>query len=220
MGAQRSKPSDVSSMDAKDFAASAKLLLELDERDLSVVETADARNELESYIFESRNRLYEEKAVEKVSSEDERNDFLKILEESEEWIWDVEVESVGVFKGKVRELKKIGDVMFVKADEIEARPAAVDAAGKTLGNLLESVDMLRRNYTWINETEIEKLETKTKEAEQWLNDKIEAQSEKSLKDTPEFFSHDDGERRRRQRMKQLLPMPHHRQMKQMQLGMI
>merc|ERR1712204_134019 len=42
----------------------------------------------------------------------------------------------------------------------------------------------------INETEIEKLETKTKEAEQWLNDKIEAQSEKSLKDTPEFFSHD------------------------------
>merc|ERR1712129_638413 len=100
-------------------------------------------NELESYIFESRNRLYEEKAVEKVSSEDERNDFLKILEESEEWIWDVEVESVGVFKGKVRELKKIGDVMFVKADEIEARPAAVDAAGKTLGNLFESVDMLQ-----------------------------------------------------------------------------
>merc|ERR1712228_1013076 len=170
-----------------DFASSAKILLELDERDRSVVETADARNELESYIFESRNRLYEEKNVQKVTTEDERTDFLKVLEESEDWIWDVEDENAGVYKGKIRELKKTGNAMFLRADEIDARPAAIDAAGKTLSNLLESVEVLRTNYTWVNGTEVDKL---AKKAKKWLNDKIEEQDEKTLLETPAFFSYE------------------------------
>merc|ERR1712228_19813 len=165
---QRFRPEDVGSMNSADFASSAKILLELDERDRSVVETADARNELESYIFESRNRLYEEKNVQKVTTEDERTDFLKVLEESEDWIWDVEDENAGVYKGKIRELKKTGNAMFLRADEIDARPAAIDAAGKTLSNLLESVEVLRTNYTWVNGTEVDKLANKTKKAEKWL----------------------------------------------------
>merc|ERR1712154_198804 len=55
---------------------------------------------------------------------------------------------------------------------------------------LESVEMLRTNYSWINVTEIDKLEEKTKKAETWLNEKIEEQSEKSLLETPVFYSHE------------------------------
>lgn len=80
--------------------------------------------------------------------------------------------------------------MFLRSDEITARPAAIDAAGKTLGQLLESVEMLRVNYTWINSTEIDKLQNMTKKAETWLNKKIEEQDEKSLLETPVFFSHE------------------------------
>merc|ERR1712130_735248 len=105
-------------------------------------------------------------------------------------IWDVEDENAGVYKGKIRELKKTGNPMFLRADEIDARPAAIEAAGKTLSNLLESVDVLRTNYTWINGTEIDKLANKTKKAEKWLNDKIEEQDEKTLLETPAFFSYE------------------------------
>eukprot|EP01084_Bolivina_argentea_P026884 49987_1 len=190
LNVQRNLPEDVASMSSADFALSAKILLELDERDRSVRETADARNELESYIFESRNRLYEEKNVEKVSTESEREDFIQVLTESEDWIWDVEKESSGIYKAKTRELKKIGNPLFTRADEINARPAAIDAAGKTLGQLYESVEMLRVNYTWVNATEVDRLNNKTKKVEKWLNMKIEDQDEKSLLEAPAFFSYE------------------------------
>lgn len=186
----RHRPKDVQSMQPEDFASSAKLLLELDERDRSVRETADARNALESYIFESRNRLSEEKNVEKVSTEEEREEFVTILTEAEDWIWDVEKESAGIYKSKTRKLKEIGNEIFQRADEITARPAAIDAAGKTLGQLLESVEMLRVNYSWVNSTEIDKLEEKTTNAEKWLNEKIEEQDEKSLLEKPAFLSYE------------------------------
>lgn len=188
--AMRHRPKDVQSMQQEDFAKSAKILLELDERDRSVRETADARNELESYIFESRNRLYEEKNVEKVTTEEEREEFQKLLTEAEDWIWDVEKETAGIYKAKTRELKTIGNPLFLRADEITARPAAINAAGKTLGQLLESVEMLRINYTWVNSTEIDKLENMTTKAEKWLNEKIEEQDEKSLLEKPVFFSYE------------------------------
>merc|ERR1711994_354658 len=78
--------------------------------------------------------------------------------------------------------------MFLRADEIEARPQAIDAAGKTLGQLYESVEMLRTNYSWVNATEIDKLEAMTKKAETWLNEKIEEQDEQSLMEKPVFLS--------------------------------
>merc|ERR1712154_98875 len=137
-----------------------------------------------------RNRIYDDQNVQKVSTEEERENFQTILTESEDWIWDVENENAGIYKAKTRELKKIGNPLFLKADEMTARPAAIDAAGKTLGQLLESVDVLYANYTWINKTEIQKLENKTKKAEKWLNEKIEEQEEKSLMETPAFFSYE------------------------------
>ena len=82
---------------------SKKILLELDDRDRSVIDTANARNDLESFIFDSRNRIYDDKKIEKVSTEDERENILKILSETEDWIFDVEKESVGVYKKKLTE---------------------------------------------------------------------------------------------------------------------
>ena len=188
LNAERTRPEDVKAMESADFASSAKLLLELDDRDRSVLDTADARNDLESYIFESRNRLYDDKNVEKVSTETEREEFRAVLTEAEDWIWDQEEETAGIFKSKIRELKKIGGAIFMRADEIDARPQAIDAAGKTLGQLYESVEMLRTNYSWVNSTEIDKLEAMTKKAETWLNEKIEEQDEQSLLEKPVFLS--------------------------------
>merc|ERR1712013_537084 len=161
LDAKRTRPLDVAAKTGDDFASAAKLLLELDDRDRRVIDTADARNALESYIFESRNRLYEDSDVSKVSTEEEREALREVLTLAEDWIWDVEEES-----------------------------AAIDAAGQTLGQLLDSVEMLRTNYSWVNATEIDRLENMTKKSEQWLNEKIEAQSEQSLLEKPLFLSHE------------------------------
>eukprot|EP00484_Ammonia_sp_Unknown_P025922 CAMPEP_0197040824 /NCGR_PEP_ID=MMETSP1384-20130603/17465_1 /TAXON_ID=29189 /ORGANISM="Ammonia sp." /LENGTH=944 /DNA_ID=CAMNT_0042471649 /DNA_START=73 /DNA_END=2903 /DNA_ORIENTATION=+ len=190
LNAVRNRPEDVQAMEQSDFAHSAKILLELDERDRSVRETADARNELESYIFESRNRVSDETNVEKVTTAEERETFTEQLSAAEDWIWEIEKESASIYKTKIRELKQVGNPIFSRADEITARPTAINAAAKTLSQLYESVELLRTNYSWINATEIDKLENMTKKAETWLNKKVEEQDEKSLLEKPAFMSYE------------------------------
>eukprot|EP01084_Bolivina_argentea_P127817 226014_1 len=50
--------------------------------------------------------------------------------------------------------------------------------------------MLRTNYSWINGTEMDKLENMKKKTETWLNTKIEEQDEISLLQQPAFFSYE------------------------------
>ena len=50
--------------------------------------------------------------------------------------------------------------------------------------------MLTTNYSWVNSTEIDKLEERIKNAEKWLNEKIEEQDEKSLLEKPAFMSYE------------------------------
>ena len=183
-------PLDVMSYDVKDFEDSYRVLMELDDRDTRVIRIARARNELESYIFESRGKLENSKKVKKVSAEKERKIMLEKLNEAEEWLWEVQQESESIFKSKTRSLRNLGDAMFTRAKELELRPKSIDAAGKAIGQLYEYVDLLKRNYSWIKSEEIDELNDMTKRIELWLNNKIEEQELLTARDDPAFLSSD------------------------------
>ncbi|ETO03591.1 heat shock protein 70 / HSP70 [Reticulomyxa filosa] len=190
----RHPPNDVKWYDTKAFDASRKVLLELDDRDKSVLDTAQAQNMLETYIFESRMALQSDKYVEQVSTEETRTEVLDALSQAEEWVWEVTERSTEVFKKKLKELKQLGDPIFSRAKELEHRPNAVKQAGKIIHKLYESAEILKKNYTWIPINETEVLFNLTKSVEAWLNNQIESQSERSLTEDP-VFSVKDIERR-------------------------
>lgn len=183
-------------------------LLELDERDRSVMETADAKNALESYIFESRNRMYEDSDVEKVTTEEQRDEFMNALKEAEDWIWDgwfwfgwccaceslhfvcvycsVEDETAAIFNSKARELKTVGGPIFMRSDEYALRPSVIDATGKVLGQLYRHIEMLEVNYTWVSSNDTVKLMQQTTRLEEWFNERIVEQETKLLTEEPAF----------------------------------
>merc|ERR1712150_188962 len=73
---------DVMPFNAEEMEAAKKKLLDLDDADRSVLETAEAKNQLESYIYDTRGKfddLYED--IEKVATEEQREEALKPLSE-------------------------------------------------------------------------------------------------------------------------------------------
>merc|ERR1712108_74686 len=100
--------SDIRKMGVDHKKASSKVLLELDEADRAIRETAAAFNDLEGYILEHRPMLYEDEDewVMKVSTEEMREELIALLTDAEDWMYDVEEQSAGIFKAKMREIGK------------------------------------------------------------------------------------------------------------------
>ncbi|ETO04206.1 Heat shock 70 kDa protein [Reticulomyxa filosa] len=95
-------------------------------------------------------------------------------------------DTVEVYHKKLRELKELGDPIFTKVHEIEQLPKTIETAGKTIHKLYESVEILKKNHSWVQSSEIEDLYKKTKGFEEWLNEKIELQSEQPPTAKPVF----------------------------------
>merc|ERR1739838_601173 len=155
---------DVRPMNKIDMKNSTKVLLELDEADQAIRDTAAALNDLESFVLERRPLLYEDEDeyVMKISTEEEREELIALLTETEDWLFDVEEPTAGVYKAKMREVQKQVLPVFSRAYELS-----------------------QRDY-YVDETEFEKLNKSIDDFEEWFTGKIEEQLEKALTDEPAF----------------------------------
>jgi len=180
-------PQDVKPYSSSDLDNSRKVLLELDERDRVVVEIADSRNELEAYIYDSKSRL-EDNVISKVSTKEDREQFQQMLESTEDWIMSNEEENVSTYKSKLRELKEIGQPIFIRAKELIERPKIIEMTNKSIKKLHEYIDLLINKYPWININETYKLSNNTLTFETWYQNKLKEQENKTPLDNPAFLS--------------------------------
>merc|ERR1711879_750298 len=104
----RAMGADVKPMSKTDLRNSTKVLLELDEADQAIRDTAAAPNDLEAFVLERRTLLYEDEDeyVMQVSTEEQRESLIAMLTETEDWIFDVEDPTAGVYKAKLRRSKR------------------------------------------------------------------------------------------------------------------
>jgi len=179
---------DVRPMNKTDMRNSTKVLLELDEADQAIRDTAAALNDLEAFVLERRPMLYEDEDeyIMQVSTEEERESLIALLSETEDWLFDVEDPTAGVFKAKLREVQKEVLPVFGRAYELSQRDFYVDETQKHLGVLRKMITNLTETMTWVNETEFEKLTKSCDTFEDWFTKKLEEQAEKELTDEPAF----------------------------------
>merc|ERR1712038_1479435 len=111
---------DVRPMGKTEIKNSTKVLLELDEADQAIRDTAAALNDLESFVLERRPLLYEDEDefIMKVTTEEERETLVALLTETEDWLFDVEDPTAGVYKAKMREVQKEVIPVFNRAYEL------------------------------------------------------------------------------------------------------
>ncbi|KDO64342.1 hypothetical protein CISIN_1g002363mg [Citrus sinensis] len=122
--------------------AEAKLE-ELDKKDADRRRTAELKNNLEGYIYATKEKFETSEDYEKVSTSEERQSFVEKLDEAQEWLYtDGEDATAKEFQERLDVLKAIGDPVFFRFKELTARPASVEHAQKYLGQLQQVLHMI------------------------------------------------------------------------------
>ncbi|XP_033097617.1 97 kDa heat shock protein-like [Anneissia japonica] len=145
-----------------------------------------ARNNVEEYVYEMRGKICEQ--LEKFIKEEEREKFAKLLDETENWLYeDGEDEEKNMYIKKLDELKKHGDPVVMRYKESLDRPEAFDALGKALvhyNKILESYKRGDELYNHIDKAEMEKVEKKLAEKTKWRDESWNKQNQLGLTDNP------------------------------------
>jgi heat shock protein 4 len=91
--------------------------------DRLVVDTAEKRNALEEYVYDTRSKLTEQWS--EFIVEEERDAFITQLNEMEDWLYgEGEEAQKSVYIEKLVELRKIGDPVHTRYIQFEERPIA------------------------------------------------------------------------------------------------
>jgi hypoxia up-regulated 1 len=152
-----------------------------------------ALNELEAFIYSTKNRLLEDETeLSKISTEEQRQAVLDMGNELEEWLYDAEAKDadVTVFKGKHKELRKLYNPIIDRHSEATARPDAIAQATKSLTMVKAKIANWTETRTWITEDERDKVLELVVLAEKWMVEKQEAQGALEPHVSPAFNSLD------------------------------
>ncbi|KAE8655556.1 Heat shock 70 kDa protein 17 [Hibiscus syriacus] len=175
---------------SKESLADAKLRLEaLDKKDAERRRTAELKNNLEEYIYATKEKFETSEDFEKISSNDERQSVIKKLDEVQEWLYnDGEGASATEFQERLNLLKAAADPIFFRFKELTARPEAVKVARLYLTDLQQTTRGWETDKPWLPKDRIDELSSSMNKLKTWLDDK-EAEQKKTLgHSTPVFTS--------------------------------
>ncbi|MBA0841469.1 hypothetical protein Goarm_003957, partial [Gossypium armourianum] len=122
---------------SKESLLNAKSKLEaLDKKDAERRRTAELKNNLEEYIYATKEKFETSEDFERISSNDERQSVIKKLDEVQEWLYtDGEDATATEFQERLNLLKAATDPIFFRFKELTARPEAVKFARQYLTEL-------------------------------------------------------------------------------------
>eukprot|EP01118_Nematostelium_gracile_P012634 TRINITY_DN4644_c0_g2_i2.p1 TRINITY_DN4644_c0_g2~~TRINITY_DN4644_c0_g2_i2.p1 ORF type:complete len:812 (-),score=307.07 TRINITY_DN4644_c0_g2_i2:23-2458(-) len=161
--------------DEKTAALSTKEVSELFEEenryvaaDRLAVETSEQKNAVESYVYDMRSRINE--ALSSYSTEQVRNQFSKLLEDTESWLYG-EGEDVqkSVYAAKLAELKAVGDPIVKRKFEDENRYETMMQLRSAVQNFQLTAESENPAYEHIEKTEKQKIIDECKKIISWLD---------------------------------------------------
>ncbi|XP_031105208.1 heat shock 70 kDa protein 17 [Ipomoea triloba] len=172
----------------KSFSEAKLKLEELDKKDAERRRTAELKNNLESYIYDTRDKIESEEFA-KISTDQERKSYIEKLDEVQEWLYtDGEDASATEFEKKLDLLKAIGDPIFHRYNELTARPAASEHARRYLTELQQIVQKWETDKSWLPRGKIDEVLAEAEKLKSWLNEKEAEQAKTPGYSKPVFTS--------------------------------
>ncbi|XP_076906177.1 heat shock 70 kDa protein 17-like [Bidens hawaiensis] len=175
---------------SEDSLYEGKLRLEaLDSNDAERRRTAELKNDLEGYIYATREKLDDLDELQKVSTSEQRQSCIEKLDEVQDWLYtDGEDASATQFQERLDQLKAIGDPIFFRYKELTARPEASQSAKQYFTELQEIVSGWESKKPWISKEKIDKVLGEAENLKMWLNDMEAEQQKLSASSTPAYAS--------------------------------
>ncbi|GAU39186.1 hypothetical protein TSUD_147940 [Trifolium subterraneum] len=175
---------------SKDFLAEAKTKLQaLDKKDAERKRTAEFKNNLEGYIYTTKEKIETLEEFEKVSTSEERQSFVGKLDEVQDWLYtDGEDANATEFEERLDQLKSVGDPIFFRLKELTARPAAVEHAYKYIDELKQIVEEWKAKKSWLPKERVDEVINVAEKLKNWLDEKETEQKKTSGFSKPAFTS--------------------------------
>ncbi|XP_074315991.1 heat shock 70 kDa protein 17 [Silene latifolia] len=163
-------------------------LEELNKKDADRRRTAELKNNLEGYIYSTREKIESSGEIEQILTNEDKQSFTAKLEEVQDWLYmDGEDASAGEFEERLNMLKSIGDPIFFRLDELTARPAAVELA-RRFSDVSETVRGWETNKSWIPRERIDEVLSQADKLRKWLDEKQAEQDKTPASSAPVFSS--------------------------------
>ncbi|KAG4127150.1 hypothetical protein ERO13_D10G200000v2 [Gossypium hirsutum] len=175
---------------SKESLLNAKSKLEaLDKKDAERRRTAELKNNLEEYIYATKEKFETSEDFERISSNDERQSVIKKLDEVQEWLYtDGEDATATEFQERLNLLKAATDPIFFRFKELTARPEAVKFARRYLTELQQTIRGWEKDKPWLPKDKVEELSINIDKFKTWLDEKEAEQQKMSGLRTPVFTS--------------------------------
>uniref|UniRef100_A0A673JHZ2 Heat shock 70 kDa protein 4-like n=1 Tax=Sinocyclocheilus rhinocerous TaxID=307959 RepID=A0A673JHZ2_9TELE len=145
-------------------------------------ERNDAKNYVEEYVYEMRDKLHG--IFEKFVNESDRDALSLKLEDTEVWLYeDGEDQPKQVYIDKLVDLKSLGQPIQDRYTEFEERPKAFDELGRQLQQYMKIVEAYKtkeEQYDHLEEAEVQKVDRMVNDVMIWMNSKMNQQSKQSL----------------------------------------
>jgi len=181
---------DVTPLTGSGLEASMAKLEVLNAADRERVARETALNELQSFVFDLNDKLYQEE-YEAASTEEEREKMRTECSAVSDWLDEDVMPDTPLkeFNSRMKVLKDISAGLFARVREHRERPDALGALTKSFANAREFIEK-SKNLTgedgFFKEKELEALEKKADELTKWQEEKLAEQAAHPLSEMPKL----------------------------------
>merc|ERR1712194_699402 len=161
--------------------------------DRLVKETSDMRNELESYIYDMRDKITSSSHLADYATDEEKAAFTTKQEGIENWLYEDGFDATkSVYAEKLVELKSLGGPIEMRSSEAQGRPAALNALKANLEKYTQWLNESQTSaaYAHITDEERNTCHAKCDEVSAWMYDMMDKQGSKPQNTDPLFKVND------------------------------
>jgi heat shock 70kDa protein 4 len=159
----------------------------MENTDRIVRETANMQNELESYIYNMRDKICSDSHLGPYGTEEEKSNFVAKSEATQNWLYDDAWDATkSMFAEKLAELKQIGGPIESRMTEALGRDGALKTLQSTLQLYQNWVNESQTNesYSHITDEEREKVRSVTEEVSSWMYEMMDKQGSLAANQEP------------------------------------
>merc|ERR1712060_515243 len=135
-----------------------------------IIDTDEKRNDLETYIFNMRDKTSESGEYGAFITNADRDAFASSLTTAEDWLYDTEDATKVMYIDKLMELKKMGDPVVWRFKEDQIRAEWITALSGTISNYKMAAESPGEKYDHISPDKLAKIVSECDSASQWLSD--------------------------------------------------
>jgi len=158
------------------------------QQDKKEKERSEAKNSVEEYIYEIRDKLSNE--YERFILEENKSTFLRLLDDTETWLYsaDAENQEKSVYVDRLNNMKTLGEPLKKRFKESSERPAAFEELGRALQLVKKALNSYYTQsddkYSHLERADVDRVSKVVDEKQRWFEEKSNLVAKTKLTEEP------------------------------------